>query len=86
MEQRYYCLLQVEKQINSRRALKIFHNVHSRIVHHPKSFWAAKTECQEFKGQLLRLRHTKEVMEAIGDSMVGNAEDFRIDGWSDGVW
>ena len=55
-------------------------------MHRPASFWAAKEECKDFNGQLLLLRNTKQVMKAVGDSMVGNAEDFRIDGWSDGVW
>ena len=52
----------------------------------PRSFESAKKECKEFGGQLLLLENAKEVKEAIGDTMVGNGDEYRIDGWSDGKW
>ena len=28
----------------------------------------------------------KEVMDALGDTMEGNAGEYRIDGWAEGTW
>lgn len=58
-----------------------------RLLHQKVSFWVAKEECKLLGGQLLLLEHTPEVVDNLGDSMVGNVEtEFRIDGWSDGAW
>lgn len=59
----------------------------SRIIHAKRSFWTAKDECEALGGQLLPLDQVPEVIEALGSSMVGNVDgDFRIDGWSSGIW
>ena len=63
-----------------------FHNLY-RILHGKLSFWTAKDECKALGGRLLALDNVPQVMEALGSSMVGNVDsDFRIDGWSSGVW
>ena len=57
------------------------------MLHQKLSFWAAKDECKALGGQLLLLHHVPEVKEALKDSLMGNVEsDYRIDGWSNGVW
>ena len=58
-----------------------------RLVHQKLSFWTAKENCQSLGGALLELTNAGEVMEALGDSMVGNVgQDFRIDGWTEEKW
>ncbi len=57
-----------------------------RVVHYPESFWAARAWCQTVQGNLLSLHNVKEVMDALGDTMHGNAGEYRIDGWAEGTW
>ncbi len=57
-----------------------------RLVHFPESFDAAKDWCRSVNGELLQLKNVEEVMAALGNSMQGNAEEFRIDGWAEGTW
>lgn len=57
-----------------------------RIVHFPESFWAARNWCESMRGRLLSLDNVGQVLEAVGDSMHGNAAEYRIDGWAEGQW
>ncbi len=57
-----------------------------RVVHYPESFWAARAWCNTVQGNLLSLHNVKQVMDALGDSMEGNAGEYRIDGWAKGTW
>ncbi len=57
-----------------------------RIVHFPESFWSAYSHCETFGGNLLQLDNVIKVMGAIGKTMEGNADEFRIDGYSKGNW
>ena len=57
-----------------------------RIVHFPESFWGAYGWCKTVQGSLLSLKNVKEVMDALGDTMEGNAGEYRIDGWAEGKW
>lgn len=57
-----------------------------RLVHKPKSFQGAKEECQSLSGSLLTLDKVDEVMTVLGTSMVGNGDNYRIDGWLNATW
>lgn len=57
-----------------------------RIVHKPRTFLAAQSECQSISGTLLQLDKVSEVMEVLGNSMMGNADNYRIDGWLNATW
>ena len=49
--------------------------IFDRLLHKRASFWTAKEECNLLGGQLLLLAHAREVMTALGRSMVGNVQD-----------
>ena len=61
--------------------------IFGRLVHTPRSFGVAKTECSEIGGTLLSLANTQQVFGALGYSMVGNVpSEYRIDGRFAGNW
>lgn len=59
---------------------------HFRVVHYRESFWAARAWCNTVQGNLLSLHNVEQVMDALGDTMEGNAGEYRIDGWAEGTW
>ncbi len=61
-------------------------NICFRIVHFQKDFWSAKQFCKLQRGLLLQLKHVPEVLDALGQSMWGNAGEYRLDGWANGTW